>query len=45
MLSLLALICMIRNDNFKKYGLLDYNFQCFTAAVTDLFKFSQKKKI
>ncbi|KAG2198679.1 hypothetical protein INT46_003255, partial [Mucor plumbeus] len=41
--SLLALICMIKNDNYKKYGLLDYNFQCFTDAVTDLFKFSQQK--
>lgn len=41
--SLLALICMIRGDNFKKHGLIDYNFQCFTSAVTDLFKFSQKK--
>ncbi|KAL7314269.1 GTP-binding protein gtr2 [Mucor circinelloides] len=41
--SLLALICMIKNDNYKKYGLLDYNFQCFTDAVTELFRFSQQK--
>lgn len=40
--SLLALICMIRGDNFKKHGLIDYNFQCFISAVTELFKFSQK---
>ncbi|KAG2194048.1 hypothetical protein INT47_008132, partial [Mucor saturninus] len=43
--SLLALICMIRGDNFKKHGLIDYNFQCFTSAVTELFKFSQKKNL
>ncbi|KAI8064059.1 Gtr1/RagA G protein conserved region-domain-containing protein [Thamnidium elegans] len=42
--SLLALICMIRGDNFKKHGLIDYNFQCFTSAVTELFKFSQKNE-
>ncbi|OBZ88332.1 Ras-related GTP-binding protein D [Choanephora cucurbitarum] len=41
--SLLALICMIKSDNFKKYGLLNYNFQRFTEAVTDLFKFSQER--
>lgn len=34
---------MIKNDNYKKYGLLDYNFQCFTDAITDLFRFSQQK--
>ncbi|GAA5816441.1 hypothetical protein MFLAVUS_009970 [Mucor flavus] len=42
--SLLALICMIRGDNFKKHGLIDYNFRCFTSAVTELFKFSQKNE-
>ncbi|KAI7871368.1 uncharacterized protein EV154DRAFT_570667 [Mucor mucedo] len=31
----------INSENFKKLGLIDYNFQCFTSAVTELFKFFQ----
>ncbi|VDO38886.1 unnamed protein product [Onchocerca flexuosa] len=25
----LALVCIIRSENFEKQGLIDYNFQCF----------------
>ncbi|PRP86472.1 ras-related GTP-binding protein D-like [Planoprotostelium fungivorum] len=29
----LALVCLLREDNFDKHGLIDYNFQCFKAAM------------
>ncbi|KAG2216438.1 hypothetical protein INT45_012626 [Circinella minor] len=40
---LLVLICLLRHDNFEKHGLIDYNFQCFKEAVTEVFDFSQKR--
>ncbi|KAI8076750.1 GTP-binding protein GTR2 [Halteromyces radiatus] len=40
---LLVLICLLRQDNFEKHGLIDYNFQCFKEAVTEVFEFSQKR--
>jgi len=33
----LALVCLMRKDNFDKHGLLDYNFQCFKQAIVDIF--------
>ncbi|KAI8989493.1 Gtr1/RagA G protein conserved region-domain-containing protein [Pilobolus umbonatus] len=43
--SLLALICIIKHDNYEKQGLIDYNFRCFSSAVTKLFQYSQKSTI
>ncbi|ORY96910.1 hypothetical protein BCR43DRAFT_492481 [Syncephalastrum racemosum] len=40
---LLVLICLLRQDNFEKHGLIDYNFQCFKEAVTEVFDFSQRR--
>jgi len=34
----LALVCLIREDNFDKHGLIDYNFQCFRKAMGEVFK-------
>ncbi|KAI9308839.1 ras-related GTP binding C [Cunninghamella echinulata] len=42
---LLVLICLLRQENFEKHGLIDYNFQCFKEAVTEVFEFSQKRNI
>eukprot|EP01102_Stenamoeba_stenopodia_P019987 TRINITY_DN7654_c0_g1_i2.p1 TRINITY_DN7654_c0_g1~~TRINITY_DN7654_c0_g1_i2.p1 ORF type:complete len:174 (+),score=38.22 TRINITY_DN7654_c0_g1_i2:320-841(+) len=33
----LALVCLIREDNFDKLGLIDYNFKCFKKAIGDVF--------
>lgn len=33
----LALVCLIREDNFDKLGLIDYNFKCFRKAIGDVF--------
>eukprot|EP01101_Sappina_pedata_P000975 TRINITY_DN11105_c0_g1_i1.p1 TRINITY_DN11105_c0_g1~~TRINITY_DN11105_c0_g1_i1.p1 ORF type:complete len:365 (-),score=161.85 TRINITY_DN11105_c0_g1_i1:101-1135(-) len=34
----LALVCLIREENLKKYGLVDYNFKCFRKAISDVFR-------
>ncbi|EPX73705.1 Gtr1/RagA G protein Gtr2 [Schizosaccharomyces octosporus yFS286] len=33
----LALVCIIRADNFKKSGLIEYNVQCLQTAIQSLF--------
>ena len=33
----LALACIMRRKNFKKQGIIDYNFQCVRKAVNDVF--------
>lgn len=34
----LALVCLLRSDKFDKHGLVDYNFQTFKKAVTQVFE-------
>ncbi|KAI7684962.1 Ras-related GTP-binding protein C [Sarcoptes scabiei] len=33
----LALVCILREENFTKQGLIDYNFQCFRQSIQDVF--------
>ncbi|RMX59034.1 hypothetical protein pdam_00023209, partial [Pocillopora damicornis] len=33
----LALVCILREDNFEKKGLIDYNFYCFRQAISEVF--------
>ena len=33
----LALVCILREENFDKQGLIDYNFQCFKQAIEEIF--------
>jgi len=33
----LALVAQLREENFQKLGLIDYNFSCFRKAVSDVF--------
>jgi len=33
----LALVCLLREANFDKHGLIDYNFQCFKKAMEEVF--------
>jgi len=40
----LALVCLLREDNFDKHGLIDYNFQCFKRAIGDVFKHAVIKR-
>ncbi|KAF0500663.1 Ras-related GTP-binding protein C [Gigaspora margarita] len=38
----LALVCLLRSDNFEKHGLIDYNFQCFKEAIADVFELKRR---
>ncbi|GBB95986.1 hypothetical protein RclHR1_02660007 [Rhizophagus clarus] len=38
----LALVCLLRSDNFEKHGLIDYNFQCFKQAIADVFELKRR---
>jgi|TARA_B110000091_G_C13430673_1_gene315926 Ras-related GTP-binding protein C/D len=33
----LALVCLLRESNFSKPGLLDYNIDCFRDALREIF--------
>lgn len=33
----LALVCLLRAENFKKRGLIDYNIDCFKKAIGEVF--------
>lgn len=33
----LALVCLFKEENFDKHGLIDYNFQCFKKALEEVF--------
>ncbi|XP_028405866.1 ras-related GTP-binding protein C-like [Dendronephthya gigantea] len=33
----LALVCILREENFEKRGLIDYNFLCFRHAIQEVF--------
>ncbi|ETN73784.1 hypothetical protein NECAME_13416 [Necator americanus] len=33
----LALVCVIRGENFEKQGLIDYNFSCFKEGIENVF--------
>ncbi len=32
----LALVCILREENFDKRGLIDYNFLCFRHAIQEV---------
>lgn len=33
----LAMVCIIREENFTRQGLIDYNFQCFRQSIQEVF--------
>ncbi|RKO91589.1 Gtr1/RagA G protein conserved region-domain-containing protein, partial [Blyttiomyces helicus] len=39
----LALVCLLREDNYEKKGLIDYNFRCFREAILDVFEVRRGK--
>jgi len=43
----LALVCLLRESNFDKHGLIDYNFLCFKKAIEEVFsrRTATRKKI
>ncbi|KAI9598299.1 Gtr1/RagA G protein conserved region-domain-containing protein [Syncephalis fuscata] len=34
----LALICLMRTENYENHGLLDHNVRCFKDAITEVFE-------
>ncbi|KAL3832739.1 hypothetical protein ACJMK2_024354 [Sinanodonta woodiana] len=40
----IALICILKTDNFKKQGFIEYNFYHFQEAVLEVFKLWKKRK-
>lgn len=34
----LALVCILREENFNKQGVIDYNFLCFRDAIVQVFE-------
>lgn len=40
----LALVCILREDNFDRQGLIDYNFHCFREAIQEVFEVRFKGK-
>jgi len=34
----LALVCLLREENLEKYGLIDYNFKVFRKSISDVFQ-------
>lgn len=43
--SYLALVCLLRAENFMKQGIIDYNIDCFKSAIGDVFKVPEKNRI
>lgn len=38
----LALVCILREDNFDRQGVIDYNFLCFRNAIQQVFEVRNK---
>lgn len=38
----LALVCILREDNFEHKGIIDYNFLCFREAIQQVFELRNK---
>ncbi|XP_014225581.1 ras-related GTP-binding protein C [Trichogramma pretiosum] len=38
----LALVCILREDNFERQGVIDYNFLCFRNAIQQVFELRNK---
>lgn len=39
---MLALVCLVKEDNFDRQNLIDYNIDCFKGGVMDIFKTHEK---
>jgi len=42
--KVLALVCILREENFAHEGLIDYNFACFRKAIEKVFEVRSKAK-
>jgi len=42
--KVLALVCILREENFEHEGLIDYNFACFRRAIEKVFEVRNMKR-
>merc|ERR1719334_2838260 len=42
--KVLALVCILREENFEHEGLIDYNFACFKRAIEKVFEVRNMKR-
>ena len=42
--KVLALVCILREENFEHEGLIDFNFACFKRAIEKVFEVRNMKK-
>lgn len=40
----LALVCILREENFNRQGVIDYNFLCFREAISEVFELRMKNQ-
>lgn len=40
----LALVCILREENFNRQGVIDYNFLCFRKAISEVFELRLKSQ-
>ncbi|ALC42469.1 RagC, partial [Drosophila busckii] len=40
----LALVCILREENFNRQGIIDYNFICFRDAISKVFELRLKRQ-
>lgn len=40
----LALVCILKEGNFNKKGLIDYNFHCFRQAISEVFEVKRQMR-
>lgn len=41
----LALVCILREDSFKRQGLIDYNFWCLRQGIQEVFELRKKMNL
>lgn len=39
----LALVCVIKQENYEKQGLIDFNFDVFKKGIEEVFKLGKMK--
>ena len=39
----LALVCLLRSNNFENQGLMDYNVGCFKESIAEVFSRKSKR--
>jgi len=38
------LVCLLREENFNRQGVIDYNFICFRDAISEVFELRLKRQ-